>query len=173
MQRGYSVQDFVNMVTHFRQKIPRLTLSTDVIVGFPTETEVDFLDTMKLMREVKPDIVNLSRFGARDGTKAASMDGQVHSDVSKWRSAEMTMLVRQISKEKNESWVGWEGPILLDEFAENSLVGRNFAYKSCVIPIRSYTGVNAQNRQASSLGEEIGFKAVRATTSALQGVAMH
>lgn len=132
MLRGYTVDDFYETVEAFRAAIPEVSLSTDMIVGFPTETESEFLESQELLKRAKPDVVNISRFGAREGTKAAVMDGQIDSMTSKDRSVRMTSLVKQIQRKINSKWVGWSGSVLIDELVEDALVGRNFAYKPCL-----------------------------------------
>ena len=99
-----------------------------MIVGFPTETEEDFEMTMNLLRDTKPDIVNLSRYSQRPGTDAAEM---VQIDVAevKRRSKIAYELISDISRENNQKWVGWKGQVLFDEEFENQVRGRNFAYK--------------------------------------------
>jgi threonylcarbamoyladenosine tRNA methylthiotransferase CDKAL1 len=132
MQRGYTIDDFCEMVDAFRAAIPGISLSTDMIVGFPTETESEFLESQELLKRAKPDVVNISRFGARDGTKAAVMEGQVDSKTSKDRSVRMTSLVKQLQRKINAKWVGWSGTVLIDECVKDAVVGRNFAYKPCL-----------------------------------------
>ena len=73
MKRGHTAQTFRDVVEKFRAKFEKFTISTDVIVGFPTETEEDFEKTLDLLQETKPDIVNLSRYSQRPGTDAAEM----------------------------------------------------------------------------------------------------
>ncbi|NVM03630.1 MAG: tRNA (N(6)-L-threonylcarbamoyladenosine(37)-C(2))-methylthiotransferase, partial [Candidatus Helarchaeota archaeon] len=70
MNRNYTIEDFLKIVKEFRIKFPLLTLSTDLIIGFPGETEVQFRNSLKLLENIKPDIVNISRFGQRPKTKA-------------------------------------------------------------------------------------------------------
>ncbi|MDG6994812.1 MAG: tRNA (N(6)-L-threonylcarbamoyladenosine(37)-C(2))-methylthiotransferase [Nitrososphaerota archaeon] len=163
MQRGYTIDDFYRTVDVFRRSIPTITLSTDIIVGFPTESETDYMESMALLRKAKPDVVNLSRYGARPGTKAAAMDSQVSSEVAKSRSTEMTAFVKKIAREKNEKWVGWEGDVLIDESVKNAFVGRNYAYKPCVMstkdilddcPLGSWTRVRVYGATASTLRAE-------------------
>jgi tRNA A37 methylthiotransferase MiaB len=111
-----------------------LTLSTDVICGFPGETEEQFRDSLRLNKEVKPEVLNISRFWPRPGTDAEAMDGQLHGRVTKDRSRRLSALWRRQSLEGSQWWVGWEGEILIDEVGkEGSMVGRNFAYKAVVI----------------------------------------
>ena len=128
MKRGHTASTFREVVNQFREKFGKFTISTDVIVGFPTETEEDFEMTMNLLRDTKPDIVNLSRYSQRPGTDAAEM---VQIDVAevKRRSKIAYELISDISRENNQKWVGWKGQVLFDEEFENQVRGRNFAYK--------------------------------------------
>ena len=128
MKRGHTASTFREVVNQFREKFGKFTISTDVIVGFPTETEEDFEMTMNLLRDTKPDIVNLSRYSQRPGTDAAEM---VQIDVAevKRRSKIAYKLISDISRENNQKWVGWKGQVLFDEEFENQVRGRNFAYK--------------------------------------------
>ncbi len=73
MKRGYTVAEFESIVERFRKEIPDLFLSTDVIVGFPGESDEDFQATIELLKKIKPDKVNISKFGARPGTEAAKI----------------------------------------------------------------------------------------------------
>ena len=128
MKRGHTAETFRDVVRQFRGKFDRFTISTDVIVGFPTETEEDFEMTLELIRETKPDITNLSRYSQRPGTDAAEM---VQIDVAevKRRSKMAYELITEISNENNQNWIGWKGEVLFDEEFENQVRGRNFAYK--------------------------------------------
>jgi len=132
MNRDYSVKDFIHIVEKFRKSFPQLTLSTDVIVGFPGEQEQDFEKTLDLISKVEPDIVNISKFGARPGTEAAKME-QLDVSVVNERSAKTMRIVNEISRKNNEKWVGWRGSCLVDERIKNGFVARNFAYRPIVI----------------------------------------
>lgn len=165
MQRGYTVDDFREMVGTFRKAIPQITLSTDMIVGFPSETEAEFEESQQLLEKIRPDVVNISRFGARSGTKAALMDSQIDSAASKDRSRRMNDLVKRIQREINSKWVGWTGTVLLDEFVKEAVVGRNFSYKPCLFK-------NDQRLLSSNdiLGEEVNAKIIDFTSSTLRAV---
>ena len=133
MNRRYSAEDFVNVVNAFRTEIPEITISTDMIVGFPSETEEQFKDSMELLKKIKPDVLNLSRYAARDGTVAAKMK-QLPTNALKQRSRAMTALYRQIALESNKKWLGWKGKILIDEKGKyDSWIGRNYCYKPVVV----------------------------------------
>jgi MiaB/RimO family radical SAM methylthiotransferase len=136
MRRFYTAEEFKGTVKTFRNEFPQLTLATDVIVGFPGETEQAFQNTLELLEEVKPDVVNVSKFFARPKTVAANMkDGLVDKEETKRRSAVAAELAKRLSAERNLRWVGWSGEVLVDEKGkvEGSWVGRNFAYKPIAI----------------------------------------
>ena len=71
MRRFYTAEEFKDIVNAFRTEFPDLTLATDVIVGFPGETEEAFENTLKLLEEVKPDVTNVSKFFARPKTSGS------------------------------------------------------------------------------------------------------
>ncbi|WP_148701077.1 tRNA (N(6)-L-threonylcarbamoyladenosine(37)-C(2))-methylthiotransferase [Candidatus Nitrososphaera evergladensis] len=132
MKRGHTAQVFSEAVKTLRAKMPDFTISTDIIVGFPNETEEDFQRTLDLLNETQPDVVNISRYSARPGTESARMKNRVSSQVAKERSARLTKLVRDIAKKRNASWKGWQGEIVIDELGKVAQ-GRNYAYKSVVL----------------------------------------
>lgn len=132
MNRGYEVKDFLEIAKKFRREFPQVTLATDVIVGFPSEAEKEFRQTVELIKKVRPDVVNISRFGARPGTEAARMQ-QLGKKSMNERSELTHNLVKEIKLENNKKWIGWEGKVLVDEKIKNGFVGRNFSYKPVVI----------------------------------------
>ena len=73
MNRKYKVADFEKIVKKFRAKIPDISIATDVICGFPTETDSQFDDTLKLIKNVKPDVLNASKFWSLPGTRGSSV----------------------------------------------------------------------------------------------------
>jgi tRNA A37 methylthiotransferase MiaB len=135
MNRFYSVEDFRRIVEAFRRAIPNITIATDVICGFPNESEEAFKRTLKLIEQVKPDIVNSSKFFPRPGTLAERMMPFVSAPEVKERSTCLAKLVRRVSAEKNRAWINWTGRILIDERGKQpgSWIGRNFAYKPIVV----------------------------------------
>ncbi|MFQ6094817.1 MAG: tRNA (N(6)-L-threonylcarbamoyladenosine(37)-C(2))-methylthiotransferase [Candidatus Bathyarchaeia archaeon] len=133
MNRFYSVEDFKRIVSTFREKMPRITLSTDVICGFPGESEDAFNRTVELIKEAAPDIVNISKFFPRPQTPAAEMEQLPPAEV-KNRSRRLTEIAKRISYERNRLWLGWKGRILIDEKGKrDTWVGRNYAYKPVVV----------------------------------------
>ncbi len=132
MKRGHTAETFRDIVTKVRDRFTEFTISTDVIVGFPSETQEDFEKTVKLLKETKPDVVNLSKYSARPGTEAAGWEQIDVSEVKK-RSRFIFNLVNKISLENNQKWIGWKGEVLFDERTDERVKGRNFAYKSIFI----------------------------------------
>jgi MiaB-like tRNA modifying enzyme len=136
MRRFYSVADFKEIVDKFRASFPELTLATDVICGFPGEGTEAFERTLRLVEEVKPDVVNVSKFFARPGTLAGEMERDfVSSSEIKGRSTRAGALAKRMACERNTRWVGWRGEVLIDEVGKvaGSWVGRNFAYKPVAV----------------------------------------
>ena len=136
MRRFYSVEGFKRIVNAFRASFPEMTLATDVICGFPGEDEEAFEKTLQLIGEVKPDIVNVSKFFARPRTAVAEMQEDfVPFQEIKRRSSFVARLAREVAFERNQRWVGWTGEIFVDEVGKisGSWVGRNFAYKPITI----------------------------------------
>ncbi|MEM4187568.1 MAG: tRNA (N(6)-L-threonylcarbamoyladenosine(37)-C(2))-methylthiotransferase, partial [Candidatus Hadarchaeum sp.] len=134
MKRGYRVKDFLEIVEEFREKLPELTLATDVITGFPEESDSDFKRTLELVGRINPEVTNVSKFGARPWVEASRYK-QLPGDVIKERSKELFNLCKKTWLEKNKNWIGWKGECLIDEKGrkENTWIGRNFAYKPIVV----------------------------------------
>ncbi|MEM3708114.1 MAG: tRNA (N(6)-L-threonylcarbamoyladenosine(37)-C(2))-methylthiotransferase [Nitrososphaerales archaeon] len=134
MKRGYSPKDVIEIINSFSSSLSSLTLSTDVIVGFPTETDEDFEDTVKFIQEIKPDIVNVSKFGVRPKTEASKLK-QLSCDTIEKRCKELTQIIKEISYQKNLKWINWAGRCLISEKGKKdfSWIARNFAYKPIVL----------------------------------------
>jgi MiaB-like tRNA modifying enzyme len=105
MGRGYHAADIPGLVSSFRSSFPDICIITDVIIGFPGETEEDFRASMQLIEKMQPDKVNLTRFSARPGTPAARQY-DMPDRIKKERSREMTRLWLEIAARRNERYVG-------------------------------------------------------------------
>jgi len=161
MNRYYNVQQFKDIVNTFRTAFPEIALATDVICGFPGETQEAFENTLKLINEVKPDIVNVSKFFPRPKTAASFMQSElVERPEIKHRSAAAAELAKRISMERNQRWVGWIGEVLIDEKGKvpGTWIGRNFAYKTVTV-----------KGSRNLLGERLQIKVVKAFSTHLSG----
>jgi len=158
MNRYYTKTQFEEIVSAFKSAF-RVNWWTDVIVGYPEETEEQFMNSVKLIKILKPDYVNVSKFYSRKGTVAANLP-QLPSEMIKRRSKIMSDLVNNIALEKNRRWIGWTGDILISEKGkkEGQWIGRNFAYKSILI-----------NKSGQLLGQRINVKIRDASPSGLMG----
>ena len=143
MKRGHTAKTFRDTVKKFRNKFPNFTISTDVIVGFPSENKADFEDTIQLLEETRPDVVNLSKYSKRPGTEAATWKQIDVSEVRR-RSKKIYVLSRKISHENNLKWIGWTGNVLFNEKIEDGIRGRNFAYKP--IFVKDYVEVGERHQ---------------------------
>jgi len=131
MGRRYLRGHVVELVGKLRSLVPGVTVATDIITGFPTETEQEHKETADLMREIKFSVVNLTKFYSRAGTKAAAM--KLHpTKLVKMRCVELAELQKGLVD--NAEWLGWRGRIVIDEFGKNgTCVGRNEFYKPIVV----------------------------------------
>lgn len=134
MKRDYTVEQFEEIVQAFRKEYPDMTLSTDIIVGFPGETREQFVQSLDLIKRLQFDIINISRFAPRPGTAAPKMENQVDGTEKKERSRIMTNICEHVGFARNQTWKRWEGEIVIDEQGKNGTwVGRNYAYKTVVV----------------------------------------
>ncbi|MFH1072411.1 MAG: tRNA (N(6)-L-threonylcarbamoyladenosine(37)-C(2))-methylthiotransferase [Nanoarchaeota archaeon] len=155
MQRMYKKEGFIKIVKKARHVIPNITLATDVIAGFPGETEAEFMDTYTLLKELKMPVVNISKFYPRSGTKAAMMK-KLDTKIVKQRSTKLVNLQKRIIT--NREWLGWTGDIIIDEIGRDCLIGRNEYYKQVLM------------KGKNLLGKKVRVSIVNATALDLRGV---
>ena len=117
MNRKYTREEYIEKVEMTRGKIPGLGLTTDLIVGFPSETEEDFEDSLRLLREVRFDLVHSAAYSERDGTPAAVMEGALPVSVRLQRLTRFNELQDSITREINEALKGEVFEILVDDDA--------------------------------------------------------
>ena len=137
MNRRYSVEKYLSQIESIRKIIPDCAITTDIIVGFPTETENDFLDTVNLVEKVKFDGAFTFVYSKREGTKAAIMDGQIDPEIQKDRIMRLIDVQNELNRKESLTYVGKTVEILVEDFDEkkNSYMGRDergkMAYFSC------------------------------------------
>jgi len=135
MKRGYTHEYYIDMVNYIREKMPDSSISTDIIVGFPSETEEDFKMTLKLVEEVRFDFSYMFIFNPREGTPAATMQDQVPEEIKTERIQRLINLQHSISKESNQKDVGKTFEILVEDKGkyENQYIGRTPYNKIVVV----------------------------------------
>ena len=133
MRRNHTVEDFEEVVRAFRKAFDDVLLSTDVIVGFPTESEESFEKTVELVKRVKPDIVNITRFSPREGTLAAKLK-DIPDWIKKERSRRLTKICEEIGLENNLRFVGKKMRVLVTKRGKNeTLLARADSYRPVVL----------------------------------------
>ena len=133
MRRKYGVNEFKKIIRKFKKELPDIIISTDIICGFPTETESEFLDSYNLIKEIKPNALNINMFWPRSKTKAAEMKQILSRDI-KERTRKLTKLFHKIALEQNKKWLDWEGEVIVDEHGKNNtMIARNYAYKQVIL----------------------------------------
>ncbi len=133
MNRTYDRERFIAIADKLKEKVPGICLSTDVIVGFPSETEEDFLDTLDILKKVRFDMVYAFKYSAREGTPAAKMPDKIDTAVKENRIARLLKLQDSISLENNQNHVGERVTVLVDSLSKrkemNTVNARTFSNK--------------------------------------------
>ena len=141
MRRQHQVSEFREVVEAFDAHLDDWTLATDFIVGFPTESDADFEASLDLLREVRPERVNLTRFSKRPGTDAAEMKG-LGGTLKKERSKRMTDVKMDVVGETYERMVGDRRSVLVvEDGTEDSRVGYDRSHRKVAIPGAETAGV--------------------------------
>ena len=106
MNRGYTKEEYLALAEKIKERVPGASLTADIIVGFPGETEEDFLDTLDAVRTSKFENAFMFMYSPRKGTKAATMDGQLEQEVKKERLQRLIEVQNEVSKELSLAFVG-------------------------------------------------------------------
>ncbi len=134
MNRAYSVKEFKELVFALRAFDSEFSIATDIIAGFPSESERDFEKSVSLLCEIEPDIVNISAFGKRPFAKANDFPKQIDSCTKKERTKKLSSLVKKIGLERNKRLIGSIQRILVSEPGQKGgFVGRTNSYKPVVV----------------------------------------
>ena len=135
MNRRHTASDFRHLAEEFNTRFPLATLSTDLIVGYPGETDSDFRETLRLLEETRPTVCNITRFVARPGTGAARMEAdanlRIPDSVKHERSAILAEAFQKIARENNIPWVGKTCDVVVEKpgHRAGTSIARNEAYR--------------------------------------------
>ena len=159
MRRRYTVSQFMELVDELRSGCPDISIATDMICGFPGETDEDHAKSVELIRELRADTVNITRFSARPGTDAASME-PVHGRISAERSAELTRVKNETELDVNSAMVGRRYRALATERGKEGTIVRTGNYRPVVIrdevPLGTFLDVEVtENRPTYLLGRTV------------------
>lgn len=132
MNRRHTARDYADLAQAFRKRFDKFTLSTDMIVGYPGESEDDFRDTLELLKETRPTVCNITRFVPRPGTVAYNLNttSMVDDAIKHKRSAELAQAFQEIALQNNRQWVGYECDVVTEKCGHRSgtTIARNEAY---------------------------------------------
>ena len=118
MNRKYTKEQYLALTEKLKKQIPDLSLTTDIIVGFPGETEEDFQETLDVVRKVGFDSAFTFIYSKRTGTPAAAMEDQIPEDVVKDRFDRLLALVQEIGRERSARFLGQVQPVLVEHLNE-------------------------------------------------------
>ena len=137
MNRTYTVEHYLERIEKARQVIPNVSFSTDIIAGFPTETEEDHKMTLDVLREVRYDGAFMFKYSARERTKAYEMGDDVPDEVKTRRLNEIIELQQKISYEINQTLIGKKFEVLIEDYSKKSndfYMGRTDTNKIVILP---------------------------------------
>ena len=144
MNRGQSVGEFMDIVTRFREEIPEISLATDIIVGYPTETSQAFQDTLNLVEKIKPDFLHISKYHHRPGSTSAQLKEIDHLTM-KERSKRLNELKTMIALQNNQKLFDKNLEVLITDIGiKGGFIGRTNSYKTVVVdnaPLGSFVEV--------------------------------
>ena len=118
MGRRYTKEEYLTLYKKIREKLPYSSITTDIIVGFPNETDEDFNETLEVVNECKFDSAFTFIFSPRIGTPAAKMEDSISLEVKEKRLQELNELINKYSKEANDKYLGKTVPVLIEDFSE-------------------------------------------------------
>lgn len=155
MNRTYDTKKYLDTVEKLRAAVPGIALTSDIIVAFPTETDEDFEDTMKILERVRFDMVYSFIYSKREGTKAAKLENSISEETKKARMARLLDVQCRISHEINDTYIGKTVKVLVDSYDERGGV-RTYNARTLTNKLVHFESDNAP------IGEFINVKISRA-----------
>jgi tRNA-2-methylthio-N6-dimethylallyladenosine synthase len=165
MNRTYTIDQYLFLVRKIKEAIPAISLSTDIITGFPTETEDDHRQTINLLRTVEYDGAYTFKYSPRENTKAWSMGDDVPEEVKNSRLSEVIDIQRNISLHRNKTMVGQTIEVLVEGPSKKSAAdfcGRTDTNKMVVFP-----------KNGDAIGNYVDVRIERANSATLFGTQEH
>lgn len=157
MNRGHTVAQFKEIISKFRREIPEISIATDIIVGYPTETEEDFEYTLNLIRDIRPDFIHISKYRHRPMTLSSSLP-EIDHDIMKKRSKALNDLKSKILYENNQREIGNTHELLIiEKGSKGGYIGRTNSYKPVVV-------------ENAEIGSFVKVKINKVTSTYLKGI---
>lgn len=161
MNRLYTTQEYLKIIDKARALMPEIALSTDIIAGFPTETDEDHRQTLELMETVRYSGAYMFAYSPRENTKSYKMKDNVPAELKQERLAEIIELQTKISLNENKKLIGKTKSVLLESYSKKSsdnLLGRTDCNRSVIIPSENY-----------EIGDKIDVKIEKVNSATLFG----
>lgn len=133
MNRKHTLDEYKYILNEFRKEIPQMSLATDIIVGYPTETEEDFNQTLELLKEIKPDIVHISKYMHRPGAKSNYLK-EIDHNIMKNRSHRVNQVKTEVMLEKNKEYENTiQNVLITSKGSSGGYVGYTDSYKNVIV----------------------------------------
>ena len=133
MRRGHTVEQYKGIVSKFKEEIPDVTLATDIIVGYPTESDEDFDETVKLLEIVKPSLIHLSKYQHRKGAISSSLS-EIPPKIMKKRSKFLSQIKSEITEEENKELVGSiQNVLIVEKGSKGGFIGKTNSYIPVIV----------------------------------------
>jgi len=173
MNRGYTVRKYKMLVDKLKSVYPECSLTTDIIVGFPGESDEDFMKTYKIMEEIKFDSAYIFKYSSRPGTKAAELEDDVPLEVKKGKNQKLLELQGKISYNKNKRYIGNFVNVLVENQTEKNIyLDKNVDNSK----FKKYIGRTPDNKlvlfkgDRGLVGEEVEVEILKVTAHSLLGI---
>lgn len=133
MNRKHTLDEYKYILNEFRKEIPQMSFATDIIVGYPTETEEDFNQTLELLKEIKPDIVHISKYMHRPGAKSNHLK-EIDHNIMKNRSHRVNQVKTEVMLEKNKEYENTiQNVLITSKGSSGGYVGYTDSYKNVIV----------------------------------------
>ncbi len=143
MKRGYTVEQYKKLVKKIKKAMPDVFLSSDIIVGFPGETKKQFQETIKLFREIQPDMAYIAEYSPRPGTFALNLKDNVSGKEKQRRRELLTKVLEKNIYAKNQKYIGKNLNVLVSGVLKNNfLIGKTINYRT--IKIKNCSGIKPE-----------------------------
>jgi MiaB-like tRNA modifying enzyme len=158
MRRGHTISQYKEVVSRFKSEIPNLTLATDIIVGYPTESDEDFNETVKLLEEIKPSLIHLSKYQHRIGAISSSLE-EIPPAIMKKRSKFLSQIKSEITEEENKELVdSIQNVLVIEKGSKGGYIAKTNSYIPVIVSdaqLGTFVDVNITQATATYLKSEL------------------
>lgn len=134
MNRKYNKEEYLKKIEKLRNGRPEINLTTDVIVGFPTETEEEFLECVEFCKKVGFSKIHVFPYSKREGTKAASMEGHLPNSIKKDRARRLIEIDKELQLQYNQKFLNTKVNVLIEEIVDGKSIGHTQNFLKVIIP---------------------------------------